>query len=480
MPSTPPRQTRSDLKPSRPRVQSRPHPSCTGRFTPRPPSSATGRRSASQPAENPPAATRTKGGRGRALSRTAPPPAANTTTSLQQQQLSDLSKLSRARPLSLSLSPPLLPLRAVHTALPLPRLARPPRLTRGVAPLFSRCVGGGFDQPGRLSQLLLSASSCRPGQGKGREMSCIGWFKRRSRNGGGGSSGPHPASAPATTTTAAVSGSTVSTSRSDDSGAVRPVSKSAGSTASAGSQRSISSLYEERGHGQLRAFEYEELQAATADFARAQKLGEGGFGSVYKGFIRAPPDGKADRVPVAVKRLNQRGLQGHKQWLAEVQFLGVLEHPNLVKLLGYCAVDTERGAQRLLVYEYMPNKSLEDHLFSRVNPPLSWNRRLQIILGAAEGLAYLHEGVEIQFPPDSRSFRMIMDPRLRGEYSVKAAREIAKLADSCMLKNAKERPTMSEVVEVLRRAVQAQAEPAGGDKRNGKGKKADAAAPSRR
>jgi serine/threonine protein kinase len=88
--------------------------------------------------------------------------------------------------------------------------------------------------------------------------------------------------------------------------------------------------------------------------------------------------------------------QGHKQWLAEVQFLGVLEHPNLVKLLGYCAVDGERGAQRLLVYEYMPNKSLEDHLFSRVYTPLSWNRRLQIILGAAEGLAYLHEGLELQ------------------------------------------------------------------------------------
>jgi serine/threonine protein kinase len=90
--------------------------------------------------------------------------------------------------------------------------------------------------------------------------------------------------------------------------------------------------------------------------------------------------------------------QGHKQWLAEVQFLGVLDHPNLVKLLGYCAVDTERGAQRLLVYEYMPNKSFEDHLFGRANPPLSWTRRLQIILGAAEGLLYLHEGIEIQVP----------------------------------------------------------------------------------
>jgi len=88
----------------------------------------------------------------------------------------------------------------------------------------------------------------------------------------------------------------------------------------------------------------------------------------------------------------------------------------------------------------------------------------------------------VQFPPDSRNFRVIMDPRLRGEYSVKAAREIAKLADSCLLKNAKERPTMSEVVEVLRRAVQAHAEPdsriPGGP--GATGKKADAAAPSRR
>ena len=73
-----------------------------------------------------------------------------------------------------------------------------------------------------------------------------------------------------------------------------------------------------------------------------------------------------------------------------------MEHPNLVKLLGYCSADGERGMQRLLVYEYMPNKSLEDHLFSRAMPPLPWIRRLKILLGAAEGLAYLHEGLEIQ------------------------------------------------------------------------------------
>ncbi|PRQ18518.1 putative protein kinase RLK-Pelle-RLCK-VIIa-2 family [Rosa chinensis] len=83
---------------------------------------------------------------------------------------------------------------------------------------------------------------------------------------------------------------------------------------------------------------------------------------------------------------------GHKEWLAEVQFLGVVNHPNLVKLLGYCSVDGERGIQRLLVYEYMPNRSLEDHLFSRALNPLPWITRLQIMLVAAQGLAYLHEG----------------------------------------------------------------------------------------
>ncbi|KAF0924413.1 hypothetical protein E2562_010080 [Oryza meyeriana var. granulata] len=396
-------------------------------------------------------------------------------------------------------------------------------------------------------------------------MSCLGWFKRRRSNSKG--SGRRGAASGTATTTATATASAVSTSRSDDSGAVRPVSKSTGSTSS---HRSISSLYEERGHGQLRDFDYDELQGATNNFSRAQKLGEGGFGSVYKGFVR-PPDGKGDRLAVAVKCLNQRGLQGHKQWLAEVQFLGVLEHPNLVKLLGYCAVDGERGPQRLLVYEYMPNKSLEDHLFVRAYAPLSWNRRLQIILGAAEGLAYLHEGLEVQviyrdfkasnilldkdfraklsdfglaregptganthvstavvgthgyaapdyietghltvksdvwsfgvvlyeiltgrrtldrhrpqgeqkllewvsqFAPDSRNFRVIMDPRLRGEYSVKAAREIAKLAETCLLKNAKERPTMSEVVQVLRRAVQAQPDPPAAAA-SGKGKRVE-------
>ena len=166
-------------------------------------------------------------------------------------------------------------------------------------------------------------------------MSCLGWFKRRSKS-GGASSGRRGASAPpssgpaTTTTTTTVSG--VSTSRSDDSGAVRPVSKSAGSAASSQSQRSISSLYEERGHGQLRVFDYQELQAATADFGRAQKLGEGGFGSVYKGFVRAA-DGRGDRIPVAVKKLNQRGLQVRTCSACLIVLFSLLLLPSLLPYL---------------------------------------------------------------------------------------------------------------------------------------------------
>lgn len=89
-------------------------------------------------------------------------------------------------------------------------------------------------------------------------------------------------------------------------------------------------------------------------------------------------------------------VQGHKEWLAEVQFLSVANHPNLVKLLGYCSIDSQRGIQRLLVYEFMSNRSLEDHLFSVSLPPLPWPTRLQIMLGAAQGLDYLHNGMEIQ------------------------------------------------------------------------------------
>ncbi|KAL9664611.1 hypothetical protein QQ045_020016 [Rhodiola kirilowii] len=178
------------------------------------------------------------------------------------------------------------------------------------------------------------------------------------------------------------------------------ISKRAGAVSSSSSlpsPRSVSELYKEKEHT-LRVFRFSELKQATYGFDRTLKLGEGGFGSVYKGFIKISNNesSEKDLTPVAIKKLNRNSLQGHKQWVAEVQFLGIVDHPNLVKLLGYCSVDGERGIQRLLVYEFMPNKSLEDHLFSKVRPPLPWTTRLEIILGAAQGLAYLHEGMEVK------------------------------------------------------------------------------------
>jgi serine/threonine protein kinase len=72
----------------------------------------------------------------------------------------------------------------------------------------------------------------------------------------------------------------------------------------------------------------------------------------------------------------------------------MLKHPNLVRLVGYCGEEHESGMQRLLVYEFMKNGSLEDHLFKSSRAPLSWKSRLYILLGAAQGLAYLHEGID--------------------------------------------------------------------------------------
>ncbi|CAK7328019.1 unnamed protein product, partial [Dovyalis caffra] len=143
---------------------------------------------------------------------------------------------------------------------------------------------------------------------------------------------------------------------------------------------------------QLRKFSFNELKLATRNFRPESLLGEGGFGCVFKGWINESgitPVKPGTGLSVAVKTLNHDGLQGHKEWLAEVNYLGDLLHPNLVKLIGYCIEDN----QRLLVYEFMPRGSLENHLFRR-SLPLPWSVRMKILLGAAKGLAFLHEEAE--------------------------------------------------------------------------------------
>ncbi|KAI3687886.1 hypothetical protein L1987_81589 [Smallanthus sonchifolius] len=300
----------------------------------------------------------------------------------------------------------------------------------------------------------------------------------------------------------------------------------------------------------LKDFTFAELRSATNGFSRSAKIGEGGFGCVYFGSVKSPQD-PTSKVHVAVKQLGRRGLQGHKEWVTEVNVLGVVEHPNLVKLIGYCAEDDERGIQRLLVYEFMPNRSVEDHLSARAQKPLSWTMRLKVAQDAARGLTYLHEEMDFQIifrdfkssnillddqwnaklsdfglarlgpeeglthvstaivgtmgyaapeyiqtgrlrsqsdvwsygvflyelitgrrpldrnlpkneqkllewvKPylDSRRFRLIVDPRLEGKYSMKSAQKLSIIANRCLSKNPKARPKMSEVLEMVNQLV---------------------------
>ncbi|XP_061368766.1 serine/threonine-protein kinase PCRK1-like [Gastrolobium bilobum] len=167
----------------------------------------------------------------------------------------------------------------------------------------------------------------------------------------------------------------------------------------------------------LRVFTVSELKSATKNFSRSVMLGEGGFGCVYKGFIKGV-DEPSRKIEVAVKQLGRRGIQGHKEWVTEVNVLGIVEHPNLVKLVGYCADDDERGIQRLLIYEYMPNGSVEHHLSPRLETPLPWNRRLKIAQDAARGLTYLHEEMDFQIIfRDFKSSNILLDEEWNAKLS---------------------------------------------------------------
>ncbi|CAI0442687.1 unnamed protein product [Linum tenue] len=301
----------------------------------------------------------------------------------------------------------------------------------------------------------------------------------------------------------------------------------------------------------LRVFTFSELKSATKNFSRSLMVGEGGFGGVYRGVIKSAED-HGKKIDIAVKQLSRRGLQGHKEWVTEVNVLGIVEHQNLVKLIGYCAEDDERGIQRLLVYEYMPNRSVQDHLTSRFQTPLSWGTRMKIAQDSARGLAYLHEGMDFQIIfrdfkssnilldeewnaklsdfglarlgpseglshvstavvgtigyaapeyiqtgrltaksdvwsygvflyelitgrrpldrnkpkneqkllewvrqhlSDMRKFRLILDPKLEGKYDLKSAQRLAAVANRCLMRQAKARPKMSEVLEMLNKIM---------------------------
>uniref|UniRef100_A0A453NDW5 non-specific serine/threonine protein kinase n=1 Tax=Aegilops tauschii subsp. strangulata TaxID=200361 RepID=A0A453NDW5_AEGTS len=135
-------------------------------------------------------------------------------------------------------------------------------------------------------------------------------------------------------------------------------------------------------------FSYKDLFRATEGFKNKNLLGVGGFGKVYRGVL------PASKCEIAVKRVSHSSKQGMKEFVAEIVSIGRMQHPNLVQLLGYC----RRQGELLLVYEYMPNGSLDRYLYSQPqeaddkhNGTLNWVQRLGIIKGIASGLIYLHD-----------------------------------------------------------------------------------------
>ncbi|KAL0407103.1 UNVERIFIED_CONTAM: putative LRR receptor-like serine/threonine-protein kinase [Sesamum latifolium] len=156
-------------------------------------------------------------------------------------------------------------------------------------------------------------------------------------------------------------------------------------------------------------FTYAELRTATDDFNLANKLGEGGFGPVYKGTL-------ADGRVVAVKQLSAASHQGKRQFLAEIATVSAVQHRNLVKLYGCCI----EGDKRLLVYEYLENKSLDQLLFGTEGKSLylDWETRYDICLGVARGLAYLHEESRLRIVHrDVKASNILLDSDLTPKIS---------------------------------------------------------------
>ncbi|XVF77735.1 hypothetical protein PTKIN_Ptkin14bG0070700 [Pterospermum kingtungense] len=151
---------------------------------------------------------------------------------------------------------------------------------------------------------------------------------------------------------------------------------------------------------ELPRFDFNTIATATDNFSRSNKLGEGGFGLVYKGTL---PDGQ----DIAVKRLSGKSVQGLTEFENEVILIARLQHRNLVRLLGYC---TQRN-ERMLIYEYMPNGSLDYFIFDRKRIKLlDWHMRFHIICGIARGLLYLHQDSRLRIiHRDMKASNVLLD-----------------------------------------------------------------------
>ncbi|KAM3333342.1 hypothetical protein ACQJBY_028433 [Aegilops geniculata] len=151
----------------------------------------------------------------------------------------------------------------------------------------------------------------------------------------------------------------------------------------------------------VRSFTFEEMATATNDFDDSAEIGQGGYGKVYKGKL-------ADGTAVAIKRAHEDSLQGSKEFVTEIELLSRLHHRNLVSLIGYCDEEDEQ----MLVYEFMPNGTLRDHLSATCKRPLNFAQRLHIALGAAKGILYLHTEADPPiFHRDVKATNILLDSK---------------------------------------------------------------------
>ncbi|KAL9381172.1 hypothetical protein Peur_026829 [Populus x canadensis] len=167
-------------------------------------------------------------------------------------------------------------------------------------------------------------------------------------------------------------------------------------------------------------FTYEELVQATNGFSAQNRLGEGGFGCVYKGVL-------VDGREVAVKQLKIGGSQGEREFRAEVEIISRVHHRHLVSLVGYCISEH----QRLLVYDYLPNDTLYYHLHGEGRPLMDWATRVKVAVGAARGIAYLHEDCHPRIiHRDIKSSNILLDDNFEAQVSDFGLAKIALELDS--------------------------------------------------
>ncbi|XP_058099370.1 L-type lectin-domain containing receptor kinase SIT2-like [Magnolia sinica] len=160
----------------------------------------------------------------------------------------------------------------------------------------------------------------------------------------------------------------------------------------------------EREYGPHR-FSYKDLFMATKGFTDKKLLGVGGFGKVYRGVL------STSKIEVAVKRVSHESRQGIREFISEIVSLGRLRHRNLVQLLGYC----RRKRELLLVYDFMPNGSLDKFLFDHPKSMLRWGHRFRIIKGVASGLLYLHEEWgQVVLHRDIKASNVLLDSEMNG------------------------------------------------------------------